>query len=198
VAAEPESARPAALRRKVSARFLGAGGGNRTHTSLEALGILSPARLPVSPLRRGPIIPHLGGISGRPSLARRDHRPEGKREGRVAVVGRALASPIVGTGKAFWQGGGRRWTSGLRGGRQSHRARLEGKLPWPPTLLSMNRFPDGLRGRSLPWRRERWGQVGRRLCIPGSPPRFDRLVQADSPSYGEGWARPGCVVGLPG
>ena len=32
---------------------IGAGGGNRTHTGGEPHGILSPARLPVSPLRRG-------------------------------------------------------------------------------------------------------------------------------------------------
>jgi hypothetical protein len=33
-------------------RLVGAGGGNRTHTRGDPLGILSPARLPVSPLRR--------------------------------------------------------------------------------------------------------------------------------------------------
>jgi hypothetical protein len=48
--------------RSVSLRWspAGAGGGNRTHTGREPLGILSPARLPVSPLRlrAGLSLPH--------------------------------------------------------------------------------------------------------------------------------------------
>ena len=43
----------------------GAGGGGRTHTGLAALGILSPARLPVSPLRHVSPSRHSGSPSAR-------------------------------------------------------------------------------------------------------------------------------------
>ncbi len=59
---QPEVLSPYQKRRYVNDnRFclyelVGAGGGNRTHTGGKPHGILSPARLPVSPLRRGRIL----------------------------------------------------------------------------------------------------------------------------------------------
>src|SRR5262245_52636473 len=60
-----------------AARMAGAGGGNRTHTGREALGILSPARLPISPLRR----------------ARRVYAERPRRVGALTLVPARLSYP---------------------------------------------------------------------------------------------------------
>src|SRR5204863_8900885 len=50
---EPTRPQSAANVEKCNRKNVGAGGGGRTLTGSEPHGILSPARLPVSPLRRG-------------------------------------------------------------------------------------------------------------------------------------------------
>ena len=52
LARRPPGDRPLGRVGSIVGPQVGAGGGNRTHTSLAGLGILSPVRLPVSPPRR--------------------------------------------------------------------------------------------------------------------------------------------------
>ena len=74
--------------------FVGAGGGNRTHTGSEPHGILSPARLPVSPLRPGED-PQYRKRQHRNPRSATDGTPDGADQPRVPENRQRTTGPAI-------------------------------------------------------------------------------------------------------